>query len=345
MGRTLRIAVVYGMIACSASAQGFELAIETVSPRVVRLYGMKAGLSAGYESGTLVSDDGLVVTVLSLLLDSQRLRAVIQDGTMFGAEVIASDEERQLALLRLTPMSRYDRRGNRIAGGEVGPGRFDYFESGNSRNLTPGDWVLAAGNPFKVAEGPEPISVASGVFSVRVELDAKRKTRAFPYHGEVLVIDAITSTPGSPGGPLVDIDGQWLGVVGRIVVSNRTRTNLNYAIPVEVVQAFVESALNPGSPDKSESAARSAPYHGIKLFELGYRKKLVYVERVKRKSPAQKAGIRKDDLIVSVGGRNVSDIQSFKTLMNAKSPGDKVDVVVIRGEQLENFTLTLEESR
>lgn len=326
---------------------GFERAVEQAAPRIVRLYGLKAGLSAGYGSAVLVSDDGLLVTVSSLLLDSEQLRATTSDGTVYGADVIGTDRGLQLALMRLKPLPSYDRRGNRIAGAPVEPGRFQYFKPGDSKQLHPGDWVIAAGNPFKVAEGAEPISVTVGVFSTRTELDARRKTREFPYRGEVLVIDAITSTPGCPGGPLLDLDGNWVGLIGRMVISNRTHTNFNYAVPVEVVSEFIHSVLQPASADASfdESAAKAKPYHGIKLFEHGYRKKLVYVDRVKRGSPAKAAGLRKDDLIVSIGGRKVTDIEDFERIIESKSPGDKLELAVIRDEELLNMTLVLGEAK
>jgi len=325
---------------------GFGRAVEQATPRVVRLYGLKAGLSAGYGSGTLIADDGLFVTVSSLLLDSEQLRATTWDGTVYGAEIVGADRDRQLALMRLQPLPSYDRRGNRIPGAPVEPGRFEFFKPGDSNKLHPGDWVIAAGNPFKVAEGAEPISVTVGVFSTRTQLDARRKTREFPYRGEVLVIDAITSTPGSPGGPLMDLDGNWVGMIGRMVISNRTHTNFNYAIPVEVVTDFVDSVLHPADDNKSDiaSTAKGSPYHGIKLFEHGYRKKLVYVDRVKRGSPAKAAGLRKDDLIVSVGGRKVTDIEAFERLIQTKSPGDTLELAVIRDEQLTNVTLVLGEA-
>ena len=326
-----------------STSSGFERAVEQAATRVVRLYGLKAGLSAGYGSAILVSDDGLLVTVTSLLLDSEQLRATTSDGTVYGADIVGSDRQRQLALLRLRPLPTYDRRGNRIPGAPVEAGRFHYFKPGDSSRLRPGDWVIAAGNPFKVAEGSEAISVTVGVFSTRTELDARRKTREFPYHGEVLVIDAITSTPGSPGGPLLDLDGRWMGMIGRMVISNRTHTNFNYAIPVEVVTAFIDSVLHPPSIDASnaEKITQVKPYHGIKLFEHGYRKKLVYVDRVKRGSPAKTAGLRKDDLIVSIGGRKVADIEAFEKIIATKSPGDKLELAVIRNEELKNFTLVL----
>jgi serine protease Do len=211
--------------------------------------------------------------------------------------------------------------------------------------LKPGQWIVAAGNPFKVAQGGEPVSVTVGTFSARTHLDARRKTRDFPYRGEVLIIDAITSNPGAAGGALVDIDGQWVGMIGRVVTSNLTHTHLNYAIPVEVVASFIDSVLHPRSEQEVVSAADAKPaYHGIKLFEMGYQKKLVYVDRVKRGSPAKKAGIKQDDLIISVDGRRVSDIESFNEIMAAKSPGDKLDLAVIRADRLLNVELVLEEA-
>jgi len=323
----------------------FDRAIDQVIPRTVRLYGAKAGLSAGYGSGVLISGDGLVVTVYSLLLEAEHLRVVADDGTTYGAEILGSDSDLQLVLLRLQSLPTYNRRGEHIAGPALDGSSLAYFVPGDSASLTAGDWVLAAGNPFKVAVGAEPVSVTVGVFSTRTQLDAKRKTRDFPYEGDVLVIDAITSNPGAPGGPLVDIKGDWVGLVGRVVTSNRTHTNFNYALPVEVVMDFVDSVLHPRPADDHAAAERPEPYHGIKLFELGYRKNMVYVDAVKRGSPAQSAGLRKDDLIVSVDGRSVEDIATFHDFLRTKSPGDTLNLVVIRDDAIKNFTLTLEEKQ
>ncbi len=327
-----------------SASTDFDTVIETASKRVVRLFGLKAGLSAGYGCGVLISDDGLVVTVASLLLDAENLRAIAADGTTYGADVIARDDDLQLALLKLKPWPQYDRRGRRLPGAPVGPGKFEYFTPGDSTTLTPGDWIIAAGNPFKVAQGKETISHSLGVFSVRTELDAHRKARPFPYRGDVLVVDAITSTPGSPGGALLNLDGEWVGLLGRIVIANRTHTNLNYALPVETVMGFVDDAMNPDSRDKSEDE-QVATYHGIKLFELGYQKKMVYVDKVRRRSPARRGGVKKDDLIVSVNGHSVTDIESFNDEMGRFKPGDKIEFVVIRSEKIKMISFQLEQAK
>ncbi len=89
----------------SAPRGGFERAISTVAPRVVKLYGLRGGLEPGYGTGVIVSQDGLILTVFSLLIDARRIRAVTSDGTLYGAGVVHRDSKQQLALLQLTPMS------------------------------------------------------------------------------------------------------------------------------------------------------------------------------------------------------------------------------------------------
>jgi len=81
----------------------FDRAIDSALPRVVKLYGLGVGAQAGYGTGVVVSSDGLVLTVLSLLIDARRVRAVTADGTHYEAEVVHRDNARQLALLRLKP--------------------------------------------------------------------------------------------------------------------------------------------------------------------------------------------------------------------------------------------------
>ncbi|MHC4236155.1 MAG: S1C family serine protease, partial [Planctomycetota bacterium] len=260
---------------------GFDQAIETAVARTVKLYGLGAGRQPGYGSGIVVSPNGQILTVLSILIDSSNIRAVTADGGRYRAEVIFRDGDRQMALLQLQAAD----------GPAGGLPRLASFAEGNSSSLRPGDWVIAAGNAFKVADGVEPVPVALGVFSGRTEVDARRRRRDYAFGGEVLVIDAITSNPGVPGGPLVDLEGKWVGMMGRVVVSNVTHTQFNHAFPVELCMEFLRQARDPtlrrelGQAGDSELQRRRID-PGIKLFELGYRKKLVYVEKVAPASPA-----------------------------------------------------------
>lgn len=319
----------------------FDRAIEAVVPRVVKLYGLRAGAQVGYGTGVIVSEDGLVMTVSSLLIDARNIRAVTSDGTLYGADVVHRDHGRQLALLRLKPSTGPD------ASGETSQvGLFPFYDLAEDVRLIPGDWVLAAGNAFKVADGAEPVSIAHGVFSARTRLDARRRLRDFPYHGDVLVVDAITSNPGAPGSALVNIDGALVGMVGRVVVSNLTHTNFNYAVPRDILyEYFLEATgaardvTNPaGQPSRrgSESTATSRDRVdlGIRLSQIGYRRVLPFVERVRSGSPAQKAGLRKDDLILSVNGRSVPDVAAYEDRLRMLAPDEPVELVINRGRTI-----------
>jgi serine protease Do len=325
-----------GMTAATTAtaSDGFDRAIETVMPRVVKLYGLSAGLEKGYGSGVVVSSDGLVLTVYALLIDARDLTAVTSDGVMHEVSVVHRDAQRQLALLQLEPLE------GETDGEKPGkPDTHPFFDLAQEAALEPGDWVLAAGNPFKVAAGGEPLSVVHGVFSTRTRLDARRRLRDYPYRGDVLVIDAITSNPGAPGGALVNLRGEFVGMIGRQVVSNLTHTHLNHAFPRDVLYDFLveatttrddrDQAASSGT-DSSEAAA--APVDsGIRLSRVGYRRVLPFVDRVIPGSPAERAGVRGDDLILSVNGRNVADAADYDHRVKELTPDEPLDLVIRRG--------------
>jgi len=338
--------LVSSRVVLASEGAGLGRAIAAVKPRVVKLYGLGAGSHAGYGSGVLVSRDGLVLTVYSLLLDARTVRAVTADGSRYEAEVLQRDLPRQLALLRL-------RRGNasgedpREAAAPAETGPFPFFElscdaaaSDEPIAVRPGDWLIAAGNPFKVADGAEDVSITRGVFSTRTRLDARRGVRDFPYHGDVLVVDAITSNPGAPGSAVVDIEGCFLGMVGREVVSNLTHTHFNHAIPRDVLCEFLQEAASassatvrggaPTEPKVHSASAAPVVDYGIRMSRAGYQKALPFVERVQRDSPASRAGLRKDDLILSVNGKNVADVDEFDLRMKDPSSFEAVELLVRR---------------
>ncbi len=365
-GLTVWCGVLVGVgLACPfALGGGFERAIETASSRVVKLYGLGAGLQAGYGTGIVISEDGLVLTVLSLLVDARSIRAVGWDGSRFEAEVVRRDAQRQLVLLRLRQEAgdgggaadgRATDDGVPLREGEAGTDAvrgMAYFDlewaSGTTNHAAaaaprcaaspaPGEWVLAAGNPFKVADGPEPVSVVRGVYSTRTHLDARRRVRDFPYTGEVLVVDAITSNPGGEGSALVNLDGELLGMIGRVVVSNRTHTHLNYAVPCEVLRAFLREALPAEGEPLAIAPSVSEPEaidFGIRVARTGYQKVLPFVERVRRGSPAARAGVRADDLILSVNGRTIADVADYDARVTSLAPDRPVELVLRRGREI-----------
>ncbi len=316
----------------AAQASSPDLPAQYVLERTVRLFGAQVGRTAGHGSAAIISSNGLLLTVDSALLDGRNVRAVLPDGTVHGVESVFSDRDLQLALLRLTPPDSAD-----------APAEYPYFELDASALPDVGQWVLAAGNPFKVASGAEPASLARGVLGGRVQLDATRGTQDFPYRGDVLVLDAVTSTPGFAGGPLVNADGRLIGLVGRMVQARMTHTMLNYATPIDVLAPFVAQALDPAARRGPSAAPTDQPvYHGIKFFELGYRSNPVYVERVKRGSPAARAGLRTDDLIIAANGRQIAKLAALERVIADLNPGDTLELTVVRDDEVKTIKLTLE---
>lgn len=337
----------------AADPEGFARAFETVSARVVKLYGLGAGAQVGYGSGVLIAPDGHVLTVHSLLVDARTVRVVAADGTRYEADVIHRDKSRQLALLKLRKPRSPDAAPPVASpvggmGSDADPvGPFPYFNLGvappdhsapNSsapacaEDLAPGDWVVAAGNPFKVADGAEPASIAHGIYSTRTRLDARRRVRDFPYTGDVLVVDAITSNPGGDGGAVVNLDGEFVGLIGRAVISNFTHTHFNYAMPCDVIRDFLAEAWGAVLPSASDAAAVFDS--GIRMSRAGYRKILPFVERVRRNSPADRAGVRPDDLVMSVNGKAVADAEEYEARMKSLPRDTPVELVIRRDRRI-----------
>ncbi len=332
-----------GVPRAPAGPNALAAAIARVQPCIVKLYGAGAATEHGYGSGVLVSPDGLVVTTISLLIESSRVRAVTADGHLYLAEVRHRDPVRQLALLQLRARPE-DTDTDLPVVRQAAPTTFRHLAPAASTAVRPGEFVLAFGNPFKVAEGDEPVSVTKGVISARMRLDARHRLQDFPYRGEVLAVDAITGNPGSAGGALLDLDGKWLGIVGRGVYSYLTNTRLNFAIPIEEVAAFLAEARS-GRAVPAASAPATAPaskgYHGIRLFALAYRQGLPFVDRVDLGSPAEQAGVRREDLVISANGVSIPNARAFQRVCDALLAGDELVLVVKRGQELLTVRMTL----
>jgi S1-C subfamily serine protease len=333
------VSVVLGTAAQADSPSGpLADVIDATCERVVKLYGGGFGGERGYGSGVLVSPDGRIVTTLSVLLESPALRAVLSDGRRFPARVIKRDEARQLALLQI------EADGMAFDGSDGGR-PLPFFELGGSDHLKAGDWVIAAANPFKVADGPEPISVMVGVFAGRAELAARRHKQDFAYEGPVLITDIIVATPGSAGGALVDAEGRFVGLIGKAAVSVRTNTWVNYALPSEQVAEFVnDTGVARAADAEAEEAVpgrRARPDLGILLFDVGGRGRPAYVERVRPDSPAGEVDIRSNDLIISLAGETIGSCADFYEVRDGLRVGQRVEVVIKRGDELKSLELTV----
>lgn len=301
----------------------FGPAVAAAQERCVKIFGAGIGRDPGYATGLIVSPEGHILTAHGVYLAGQRIRVALPDGTIHMAQVERRSAPLQAALLKIDAKTPH------------------YFDLSEKVAAEKGDWVLAVSNAFKVADGPEPLSVNLGVVSLRTQLDAQNGVQDVPYEGDVILIDAITSNPGAPGGAIVTVEGKLVGMIGRIMESKATSTRLNYAVPADLLHDFVQGKEAPSTPmTPPTTLAGKKAETGIRLFALGSKRDPAYIDRVVPGSPAAVAGLKPDDLVVSVGGQVVRDIAGFREAIDSLVPGTEVEIMVKRKNDVLTIKLT-----
>src|SRR5262249_47564384 len=273
-----------------------------------------------YASGIIVASDGQIVTAQGVFLAADNLRVTLPDGSVHPANVVRRSTDLQAALLKIDAPT------------------LDYFDLSQSPAVEPGDWVLAVSNAFRGAERDEALSVNIGALALRMRIDARRGFHEFPYHADAFVYDAITSNPGADGGAVVTAEGKLVGMIGRVIESKSTGTRLNYAVPTDLLARFV-AGESPSEPAPHPTVTAKADL-GIRLVSLGGRRGPAFIDRVVPGSPAEKADLKTDDLIMTIGGQIVRDSADFKRIVDGLSIGTEVIVEVKRKNELVSVRLT-----
>ncbi len=315
---------------------------EKVNGRLVKIFGTGGFQNlAAYGTGVVVSPDGYILTVASHILDTPELRVHLSDGRRFLAKVVTNEPNLDVALIKINAKD------------------LDYFDFSRAVErpiAEPGTGILAFSNQFKIAEREEPVSVQRGVIAAYAKLPLRRGIFEAPYNGDVYVIDAITNNPGAGGGIITTRKGELLGLIGKELRNNLTDTWINYAVPIQAtakgkrgdddvtvsIVEMVEKKEQYKPIDKKPKLAGPGGYHGIILVPNVVERTPPYVEDVEKGSPADRAGLKPDDLIVYVDGEQVGSINHFRDIVDKANPGTEFKIEVRRGERLQTFTIKLE---
>jgi serine protease Do len=327
MMRTVPLALLIGLLGLAAPLRAqeseFAAAIDYAQARMVKIYGAGIGRSPGYGTGLIVSSEGDILTAQGAHLAASSLRVTLPSGEMHLARVVRRSPSLQAALLKIDVATPH------------------FFTLDKRSIAEPGDWILAVSNAFKVADGPEPLSVNVGVLTMRTRLDARRGVQDFPYDGDVLLIDAITSNPGAAGGAVISVDGQLVGMIGKVIEGKNTNTRLNYAVPTNLLNDFLAQPAGPLAATEAPPGDAEPPGDiGVRLFALGGRRAPAYVDRVLPESPAAAAGMKSDDLVISIDGKPVRNADDFKRLSSTLKAGQQVVVEVKRKNDLLTLRMT-----
>ena len=294
--------------------------------RSVKIYGA-GGLAQleAYQSGCLVSADGHVATVASVVLDQDFAMVHLAGGLRVRGEVVGVDPLMDIALLKLA----------------TDDGEYPYFDlSAPPPDAIEGTRILAFSNLYNVATGGEPVSVLHGVVTAIAPLEARRGAFATRYRGEVYIVDAATNNPGAAGGVVVDYGGRPLGMIGKEVRSELTGAWLNYVLPWNRVAESANRILSgelgtlpDGTADLPENPLTFASL-GLRLVPSVVPRTPPYVDVIAFDSPAADAGIEPDDLLIAVGGMRTGTHADVQQALRRLPDDQPVAVTLLRGNRL-----------
>jgi putative serine protease PepD len=261
-------------------------------------------------SGFVIDDEGRVITNHHVVVGADTVTVVFADGDEAEASVVGSDPSTDIALLQLEGFD-----------GELHP-----IPLGSSESLEIGDTVVAIGSPFGL-EG----TLTAGIVSA---LDRQiRAPNNFTIDGAIQTDAALNS--GNSGGPLLDAQGRVVGVNSQIQSESGGNVGIGYAVPIETAREVVEQLREDGEVEHA--------YLGVTLTEPEGEEDGVRLAEVIPGGPADDAGLEVGDVVVEVGGEPAETVDEVRGAVDARQPGDDLQVEVRRGDDTETVTVELGE--
>jgi len=246
-------------------------------------------------SGMVVHEDGYVITNSHVIKGSEKIKVVFSDGSEYMAEVISDDESRDLAVLKI----QVDK-------------KLPFIHLGRSNDLMIGETVVAIGNPYGYAN-----TVTSGVVSA-VGRDIQ-VAEGFWLRG--LIQTDAPINPGNSGGPLLNINGELIGVNTAV---RAEAENIGFAIPVDTL---VDNLSHMLMPEKLRRVRLGLVVGGMK--KVGDFSGLV-VDSVSKASPADQQGISAGDLVLEIDGHKLTNVIDFYVKMMDKDVGEPIEVTYVK---------------
>ncbi len=257
-------------------------------------------------SGFIISTDGYILTNNHVVENATEITVILHNEKTFAAKVIGTDPKTDLALIKI------DAKG------------LPTVKLGDSDKLQVGEWVMAIGNPFGLAE-----TVTAGIVSAK-----GRVIGSGPYD-DFIQTDA-SINPGNSGGPLFNIRGEVVGINTAIIEQGQ---GLGFAIPIniarellsqlkkgEVVRGWLGVVIQEVTPELAQSFGLKEPTGAL-------------VSDIEAGSPAEKAGIRKGDIILKFNGKDITKMKELPTIVAMTPVGETVTVTILREGKTRDVTL------
>jgi serine protease Do len=272
----------------------------------------------GMGSGVVISPDGYIVTNNHVVDGAVDIRVTTSNRRVLKAKLVGTDALTDLAVLKVTATD--------LASAPWG----------DSKEVRPGQTVLAFGNPYGFR-----FTVTRGIVSAVNRANPDPTNPSKP--GEFIQTDAAIN-PGNSGGPLVDARGQVVGINTFLISPSGSFSGMGFAIPTQIVRPTVEALIRDGkvshgrigigiadvTPENAKFFGDSAALGGV-------------VTQVEEDSPGAKAGLQIGDVITEIDGHQVTDAGELQVIVGQKQPGTKVSLTVQRDGKTMTMPVTLEE--
>jgi serine protease Do len=272
-------------------------------------------LEEGAGSGFIISPDGLILTNNHVVEDVDDIKVKLADKREFTAKVVGTDPQSDVALIK------------------IDANNLPVLPLGDSNKLEVGEWVIAIGSPFELSQ-----SVTVGVVS------AKGRTGMGVSEYENFIQTDAAINPGNSGGPLLNIRGEAVGINSAILSRTGGYMGIGLAIPINMAKTVEEQLRSHGKvirgwlglviQDVDENLAQS---FGLAKVEG------ILVSEVTPDAPAEKAGLKQGDVILSFNGSKLADVNDLRNQVAMTAPGGTVTLDIIRNSNPQQVRVLIAE--
>ena len=271
--------------------------------------------AGGLGSGVIVRADGYILTNHHVIDGAEQVTVELTDGRSFKADVVGSDAPSDLAVLKI-----------------AGASNLHTLPLGNSDAVAVGDVVLAVGNPLGVGQ-----TVTMGIVS------AKGRATGGTNFEDFIQTDAPINQ-GNSGGPLVNTDGELVGINSQILSPSGGNIGIGFSIPANMARNVMTQLIDQGTVRRGMLGVTIQPVTSDIARSLGLDNvRGALVNGVQPDSPAARAGLRRGDVITRVNGEEVRDGNELRNRVAQVAPGTKLPLDIVRGGTPQAMTVTVGE--
>lgn len=283
---------------------------------------------SGIGSGLIISEDGYIVTSDHVVRNTREIKVTLTDGNTYDARLVESTFTTDIALLKIEGAN------------------FPTVKLGDSDNILIGEWAIALGNPFGLFDINNKPSVTVGVISA---LDRDFGGEQYERIYQDMIQTDASINPGNSGGPLVNSDGEVIGINAFIITGNtqiQGSVGIGFAIPInkvkKVVRELKERAENPNTYWIGFRGYTLNP-DIVRRYRLGISEGF-FIAEIDDSSPAEKAALQVGDVITAINGSTIRRVDDVRRYIDAAQPrvGTRIALKLMRNFRFYETTLVIE---